>query len=96
MSCGGSDDCPKGEHDGGDGACVPSDICSNGYDLDGSGDCSLQFISIPAGRFKKLSDPYANPDYLLDKEIFVDAFKLSKTPTTVAQFEKCVSSGKMQ
>jgi hypothetical protein len=37
-----SDGCPSGEHDGGDGTCVPEGECSDGFHDGGEGDCVLE------------------------------------------------------
>ena len=88
--------CAEGYHDGGDGHCTVSGSCSLGYVSrhvayfgeycvsQKSIDSGVDYKIIPAGSFT--SSGFYGP-------VQVAAFKLAKTPTTVAQFKTCVEAG---
>ena len=83
-----SSGCATGYHNGGNGDCVATGQCSSGYTLGSNGVCiqtGVVSVSIPAGSFKSSAS---------NTTVSVSAFKLAKTPTTVAQFKKCVDAGK--
>ena len=97
------DDASSGEEDSGiidDDAGLTNDAgptddageteCAEGLHDDGTGECTLQFISIPAGPFT-LS--HETGIYRSGVTISMNAFLLKKTPVTVAEFEKCVAAG---
>ncbi len=79
--------CSIGYHDGGNGVCVRNGTCSSGYHDGGDGTCREVLVSvrIPAGSFKSSRS---------NTTVYLSAFKLAKTPTTVAQFKQCVDDGK--
>lgn len=82
--------CAESYHDGGDGACVPEHTCSVGYHDDGDGVCVKKVINIPAGSFTLTHN---TGSYSSSDTVTLAAFKLGKTPVTVAEFKKCVEAG---
>lgn len=81
--------CSSGYHDGGNGTCMATGKCASGYTLGSNGVCTpkavIVSVRIPAGSFKSSAS---------NTTVSLSAFKLAKTPTTVAQFKQCVDAGK--
>ena len=87
--------CLAGYHNGGNGVCVLENTCLEGWHNRGDGICvmfdtGIEFISIPAGSFTLTHD---TGSYSSGDTVTLAAFKLGKTPVTVAEFKKCVEAG---
>lgn len=59
------------------------------------GNAGITYVSIPSGTYT-IPVNYNSYHYVAGTPIPVAAFKIGKTPVTVAQFEKCVSAGRCQ
>ena len=83
--------CSPNYHDNGLGVCV-AEGCAQNYQFNDSNECthiSEFFITIPGGTFVLSHDTATG--LKAGTEFTVSAFRLSKTPVTVGQFEKFIT-----